>query len=1257
MSNTTSAGDEFSRSSSLQQFRLVTGVELLGEYDGPAFTDRPGLVRRPDGQLIQISSLLYALVCSLVDAADAASLSAAVSGRTGRDLSAENVEYLVTKRLAPLGLVRSGDSEEATRAGRSKPLLALRYRSRVVPERVHRGVTMALRPLFHPPLVVAALGALLAADVAVALTRTTSVAAATRQIASHPSLILMVTVLLFAAAAFHEVGHATAARYGGATPGVMGVGIYLVWPVFYTDLSDVYRLDRRSRLRADLGGVYFQSLTLLAGDLAYLGTHFLPLLVFVVVGHGQTLYQFTPFVRMDGYWILSDLVGVPNLFAYLAPVLASLRPGADPRHVARLARIRPWARRVIAGWVLFTMAVLAVNAVIIVLTGPRILKTDLVACHARGVALLHAVSTADVLAAVDDLVSLVLLAVPALGIVMIAALLTRRATRTVLRWWPDHRARATALGLVTLAAVGLFAFEFVPNEISRPLNGQSGGSFWVVPPGTSPRPRPVATARPRPGAPPQPGGSPSRVVGQAPVPLPASVAASPGARSLVPSQHGPRATSSSAHPGSPATPHPLRAQPPSPDAPTAIAGPSAGPAPATPGGSDAWPVGQPQGAYPFTPGDMTAPVSSEPPRTSHPVARPSRGVPSGPGGPSSGRPTRSHPSRLPASVATPPLPDAPAPVSARPIAAPPLSGRPIAAPPLSGRPIVTPPVTGRPISSPVSGIPISSPPVAGRPTAGGPGGLAESAGRLGARSATFSIWQATSRLMTLALRPPSVLRNVRSSTRLSVVGTARVVAPLTRIAVHPIGVRGVGLVAGLVSSSRAIAQTAATSVTAGGSETAAPLLGDATAVAGSAVRTAVDRLTPSAGQPTSAVAVAATGLARPLAAVNSLLSTGARVVDHLLVQTPVTASQRQADVSPVSVRPASAVPAVPAVSAVPAVPAVSAVRALADAPVVPAALGGAAEALSPTNVSMAAASVTAVPARSTSSLAPSSQLEDGSQPTLPRLAAPVQAAPALLATEQASTAAMVSAVSRAPTSPPAPAPSPATTQLEGGRAVPTTTPSEVIPTAPTVTTPAAPTSPPLEATSISVAAATPLVPASPTAPAARPNPSDAVSIAAAVPIPLEVAPIPAPAPPATPTAPVVSTSPDVAPSAAAAPTAPPVAAPATPTAPAVSTSPDVAPSAAPAPTAPPVAAPATPTAPVVSTSPDVAPIPTSTPPSSPVNTVPTNAVPTIATTGSSAAVPASGNSPQHSSQAIAPAAAVPVQPGTENDVATATPLA
>ena len=360
-----------------------------------------------------------------------------------------------------------------------------------------RHLSTTLRPLFRLPVVVLVLGALISFEIAIALGGIGPGAAA-RDLASHPALLLLVTALLFAPAAIHELGHATATRYGGATPGVMGVGVYLVWPVFYTDVSDAYRLDRRSRLRVDLGGVYFNALVIAACSGIYLATHYLPLLVFVVVAQLQALYQFVPFVRMDGYWILSDLVGVPNLFAYVAPVLASLRRHKDPRHLARLAHVRPWARRMITVWVGLTVAILGINAAIIVVTGPRLLTTDLVAFHQRAVAIAGDFTRGNVAGGLDDVTSLILLAIPAAGIALIAALLSLRTVRTVRRWWPDRRLQAIALAAVGLVALAAFASEFVPKEIARPLEGGTGGSYWdntptqsggAVPPAASTAPK------------------------------------------------------------------------------------------------------------------------------------------------------------------------------------------------------------------------------------------------------------------------------------------------------------------------------------------------------------------------------------------------------------------------------------------------------------------------------------------------------------------------------------------------------------------------------------------------------------------------------------------------------------------------------------------------------------------------------------------------------------------------------------------------
>ena len=61
------------------------------------------------------------------------------------------------------------------------------------------------------------------------------------------------------------------------------------------------------------------------------------LIVFIGIGHFQAFQQFLPFLRLDGYYVVSDLIGVPNLFAYMRPVLMRMAIRAKlmtPRHTS-----------------------------------------------------------------------------------------------------------------------------------------------------------------------------------------------------------------------------------------------------------------------------------------------------------------------------------------------------------------------------------------------------------------------------------------------------------------------------------------------------------------------------------------------------------------------------------------------------------------------------------------------------------------------------------------------------------------------------------------------------------------------------------------------------------------------------------------------------------------------------------------------------------------------------------------------------------
>ena len=185
--------------------------------------------------------------------------------------------------------------------------------------------------------------------------------------------MLLVFGLMIVSASFHEFGHAAACRYSGGRPGGMGCGLYLVWPAFYTDVTDAYRLDRPGRLRTDLGGLYFNAIFALATFGAWAVTGVDALLLLIPLQVLQMLHQLLPFVRLDGYHILSDLVGVPDLFARIKPSLLALVPGRRTSDEAAL--LKPWVRVVVALWVLTVVPLLVFSLLTVVITAPRAVAT------------------------------------------------------------------------------------------------------------------------------------------------------------------------------------------------------------------------------------------------------------------------------------------------------------------------------------------------------------------------------------------------------------------------------------------------------------------------------------------------------------------------------------------------------------------------------------------------------------------------------------------------------------------------------------------------------------------------------------------------------------------------------------------------------------------------------------------------------------------------------------------------------------------
>jgi len=119
----------------------------------------------------------------------------------------------------------------------------------------------------------------------------------------------------YSALLFHELGHAAACCRQGARVGPIGLSIYLVFPSLYTDVTDAWRLGRKQRAVVDAAGIYFSLLAATIGAVLFLTTGHRDFGLVAIACDVTALFNINPFVRADGYWLVSDALGVPNLMA------------------------------------------------------------------------------------------------------------------------------------------------------------------------------------------------------------------------------------------------------------------------------------------------------------------------------------------------------------------------------------------------------------------------------------------------------------------------------------------------------------------------------------------------------------------------------------------------------------------------------------------------------------------------------------------------------------------------------------------------------------------------------------------------------------------------------------------------------------------------------------------------------------------------------------------------------------------------------
>jgi CRP-like cAMP-binding protein/Zn-dependent protease len=171
------------------------------------------------------------------------------------------------------------------------------------------------RWFFAPPAVV--LGAMLgvAGLVAfVALVRGGRFSLSGNSVAGEFLILLTLNyVLTF----LHELGHALVIVHYGRKVKAAGFMVYFGSPAFFVEASDALMLDRRQRIVQAFAGPFAELMVAGAASLYALAVPESPissvLYKFAVLNYFVLFMNLVPLLELDGYWILSDLIQVPDL--------------------------------------------------------------------------------------------------------------------------------------------------------------------------------------------------------------------------------------------------------------------------------------------------------------------------------------------------------------------------------------------------------------------------------------------------------------------------------------------------------------------------------------------------------------------------------------------------------------------------------------------------------------------------------------------------------------------------------------------------------------------------------------------------------------------------------------------------------------------------------------------------------------------------------------------------------------------------------
>ena len=275
-----------------------------------------------------------------------------VEERFGASPTMETLQQFI-ERLRGLGLVTDAGAEPRVLPTRRRriagDLFYLRFKA-FDPDRLFERLAPFVRPLFTTTFIVLS-AALILCAMGVTVVQWAQMTHELRGLLRFESIALA-WVICMLVIVVHEFAHGLTCKYFGGRVREIGFMLIYFQPAFYCNVSDAWLFPKKShRLWVTFAGAYFEMFLWALATLFWRVTepgYTLNYLALVVAATSaiKSFFNMNPLIKMDGYYLLSDALDLPNLrqkaFAHLGSRFKSLLTLGRPQ----VSQATPRERRI-----------------------------------------------------------------------------------------------------------------------------------------------------------------------------------------------------------------------------------------------------------------------------------------------------------------------------------------------------------------------------------------------------------------------------------------------------------------------------------------------------------------------------------------------------------------------------------------------------------------------------------------------------------------------------------------------------------------------------------------------------------------------------------------------------------------------------------------------------------------------------------------------------------------------------------------------